>query len=396
MKKQYTNGSSASFVETDTLQEIDLKAATFAMEEIDKQIKVMREALEGPKGVVTQINVMAKILGIVGTVYEKGTGANALFEMGLADKLSKLQNIMFEKANVLNNVQRENREKSRQMIMQIAARAQMGEASSSDFLRYRKEIEETCEKTNKDYNNSEKLFHFTYWEGVNNILKFYSDYSESDHGKVPSVFVVAYGSFLDIIDKKYRKYYSSQNGFEGVVNMYVSANDIVKKLYERKDKWEKQQEIEEYWKEHPEEKKELEERIADLKNELAESRKNYNEIEQKNREQINELEKKKKTVLPEEQELSQLEDLIFDKSREHSKMGIFAGGKKKLLAEEINQLQQKQVELKKNANNAREKYNMEIDSDLRELKSETTKASRKVNQITLEIDSIQKKLERKN
>lgn len=147
-----------------------------------------------------------------------------------------------------------------------------------------------------------------------------------------------------------------------------------------------------YWAEHATEKAELEDEKEKLKVQLSSMKAEYDEIMEKRGPGIDELRKLRNQKIPEELECDKKRELIGDLERQKSACGIFKGKEKKEIQAKIDSEETKLSDMRKAAQDAKEKYQEEINKQINEIQhsgqdiiNEYEKIQARMNKILTEL-----------
>lgn len=166
---------------------------------------------------------------------------------------------------------------------------------------------------------------------------------------------------------KYIKKYFEENGDVEYNNELI--NEYINKEVEK----ERKKTLDNYWKEHPKEKKELEDKLKKLRTEEINLRSEISNIEKKNEKAIEKIKEKYNIKYEEEQKLDMINKKIDDLKEQLSKLGLFAFSKKSEIKNNINSLEDKVNELNKILNSKKSEINKKIEKEIELLNKEKEK-----------------------
>ena len=166
---------------------------------------------------------------------------------------------------------------------------------------------------------------------------------------------------------KYIKKYFEENGDVEYNNELI--NEYINKEVEK----ERKKTLDNYWKEHPKEKKELEDKLKKLRTEEINLRSEISNIEKKNEKAIEKIKEKYNIKYEEEQKLDMINKKIDDLKEQLPKLGLFAFSKKSEIKNNINLLEDKLNELNKTLNSKKSEINKKIEKEIELLNKEKEK-----------------------
>lgn len=146
----------------------------------------------------------------------------------------------------------------------------------------------------------------------------------------------------------------------------------------------------EYWEAHPDEKKQLDERIASISKEIKQLNSNIEPFES----QIKEFEKEKQQKFPAESNLKTLNNKISELQQQKTALGLFKSKQKKELQGQIDSLTIELQNIKNTVKAQKDKLNKSVDSKINNVKSEMKPYTDKIAELEKEKRSITNKLKK--
>lgn len=196
-----------------------------------------------------------------------------------------------------------------------------------------------------------------------NILHFHN--SEIINDLLATLQVATSDDTLNLT--KYIKKYFEENGDVEYNNELI--NEYINKEVEK----ERKKTLDNYWKEHPKEKKEFEDKLNKLRSEEINLRNEISNIERENEKTIKKIKEKYNIKYEEEQKLDMIDKKIDDLKEQLAKLGLFAFSKKSEIKNNINALEDKVNELKNTLNSKKSEINKKIEKEIELLNKEKEK-----------------------
>ncbi len=238
----------------------------------------------------------------------------------------------------------------------------------------------------------------TYWDSYDKTrLCCFGVYADS---KKP--FVEKYIKLVDEIRQVEPNYatdkYSQIDPFDPPQTWNSNRHDMLLRHWQTKERELKVQRekeaakkrFEEYWKEHAEEKKQLEGRISAIDDEIRQLKSNLSPYESR----IKEIEKEKKSQVPAENELKATNDKIADLQSQKKALGLFQGKQKKALQEQIDKLTADINNIQNTVKLQRDELHKDVDSRIDSIKAEMKPYTDKIADLENEKSNIVNELKK--
>lgn len=158
----------------------------------------------------------------------------------------------------------------------------------------------------------------------------------------------------------------------------------------QREKAEAKKRFDEYWKEHSSERKQLEERISEIDDEIRQSRLNLSPHESR----IKEIEKEKNAQVPAENELKSINDKITDLQEQKKSLGLFQAKQKKALQEQIDKLTADATNIQSIVKHQKDELHKNAASRIDSIKAEMKPYTDKIAELEKEKSSITNELKK--
>ncbi|MBP3580414.1 MAG: hypothetical protein J6K12_04105, partial [Clostridia bacterium] len=145
-----------------------------------------------------------------------------------------------------------------------------------------------------------------------------------------------------------------------------------------------QQKIKEYWDAHPDEKKQLDERMASINAEIKQLKLDIEPYEGK----IREFEKEKQQQVPAEINLKSLNDKISELQQQKKALGLFKGKQKKEIQGQIDGLTIELQDVEKTVRLQKDELHKSVDSKISSVKAEVKPYADKISELEKEKNNI--------
>ena len=145
-----------------------------------------------------------------------------------------------------------------------------------------------------------------------------------------------------------------------------------------------QQKIKEYWDAHPDEKKQLDERMAAINAEVKQLKSEIEPYEG----QIREFEKEKQQQVPAESNLKSLNDKISELQQQKKALGLFKGKQKKEIQGQIDGLTIELQDVEKTVRLQKDELHKSVDSKISSVKAEMKPYADKISELEKEKNNI--------
>lgn len=183
------------------------------------------------------------------------------------------------------------------------------------------------------------------------------------------------------------KNHINESGYLEHCNEY---NKKIEKRIAEKQAREKRERIEKYWETRPEEKEKLEKELAEIQNQIDELDSQIRTAE----ETINELMEKKFAELHSEIEVKKQNEIVLKLEQKIKTLGFFKGKEKKMIKEQLENIEiPKLEELKKFAEEEKEKHQQAFDEKIALVKKQTKELELKKGEIIERRINIKNELE---
>ena len=152
----------------------------------------------------------------------------------------------------------------------------------------------------------------------------------------------------------------------------------------QRKKAEAKKRYDEYWKEHADEKKQLDERISLIDDNIKQLKSSLSQYESR----INAIEKEKKSRVPSEDELKIANDGLVELQNQKKALGIFQGKQKKALQEQIDKLTTDINNIQNTVKLQRDELHKDVDLRIDSIKAEMKPYTYKIAELESEKSNI--------
>lgn len=189
---------------------------------------------------------------------------------------------------------------------------------------------------------------------------------------------------------KYIKKYFEENGDVEYNNELI--NEYINKEVEK----ERKKTLDNYWKTHLKEKKELDDKLNKLKQEETDLKNELSKLEKDNKKTIDKIKEKYNINYEEEKEIKIINKEISHLKEQLSTLGLFAFSKKSEIKNNISSLEDKLEELNKKLSIKRNNSDKEMKKEIKLLDKDKNEIEELLNNNLLEQDKINSKLNLEN
>ena len=158
----------------------------------------------------------------------------------------------------------------------------------------------------------------------------------------------------------------------------------------QREKAEAKKRYDEYWKEHADEKKQLDGRISLIDDDIKQLKSSLSQYESR----INEIEKEKKSQVPAEDELKIANDGLVELQNQKKALGLFQGKQKKALQEQIDKLTADINNIQNTVKLQRDELHKDVDSRIDSIKTEMKPYTGKIADLENEKSNIVNELKK--
>ena len=173
-----------------------------------------------------------------------------------------------------------------------------------------------------------------------------------------------------------------------LINVYKEQIKKAQAMIDEKLNAEKQERIDAYWKEHADEKNQLETELANLKSEADSLEKQLPPINT----QINSIRSKSKQAVPSESEKETVQKEINKLQDEFSKLGMFKGKEKKSIQAQIDELKSRIPSIDKSITDERNNLQNECNNQIKPLQSQYNDLNSRLTEKKKRIAEIEEEL----
>ena len=173
-----------------------------------------------------------------------------------------------------------------------------------------------------------------------------------------------------------------------MINVYKEQIKNAQATIDEKLNAEKQERIDAYWKEHADEKNQLETELANLKSEADSLEKQLPPINT----QINSIRSKSKQAVPSESEKETVQKEINKLQDEFSKLGMFKGKEKKSIQAQIDELKSRIPSIDKSITDERNNLQNECNNQIKPLQSQYNDLNSRLTEKKKRIAEIEEEL----
>ena len=218
---------------------------------------------------------------------------------------------------------------------------------------------------------------------VNGIML--TTYNQEIVDKLLATLSIATSAETLTLTKYIKKYFEEKGDIEYDEKL---INDFVKSEIEK----DRKKFIDNYWKTHSKEKKELDDKLNKLKQEETDLKNELSKLEKDNKKTIDKIKEKYNINYEEEKEIKIINKEISHLKEQLSTLGLFAFSKKSEIKNNISSLEDKLEELNKKLSIKRNNSDKEMKKEIKLLDKDKNEIEELLNNNLLEQDKINSKL----